>query len=54
MFIYIVLIIAIVSFLLAVKSLRGLNAKPDVEHLRKKLNKHKVIFQSHSDSSSKS
>lgn len=54
MFIYITLIIAVISFVLAVRSLRGINEKPDMEHLRKKLNKNKIIFKSYSDSSSDS
>jgi len=54
MFLQIVLIIAGLSVLLAVWSLRGINSKPDVDKLRKKLNKNRVIFQSHSASSSDS
>lgn len=51
MFIAIVLILAVISVALAFLSLRGLNSKPDVEHLKKRLNKNRVIFQSHSSSS---
>lgn len=54
MFLQIVLIIAVISILLAVRSLKGINSKPDVDKLRKKLNKNRVIFQSHSTSSSDS
>ena len=54
MFMQMVLIIAAFSILLAVWSLRGVNSKPDVDKLRKKLNKNRVIFQSHSASSSDS
>lgn len=52
MFLQTVLIIAVISILLAVWSLRGINSKPDVDKFKKKLNKNRVIFQSHPDSSS--
>ena len=54
MFLQVVLIIAVISILLAMWSVRGINSKPDVDKLRKKLNKNRVIFQSHSASSSDS
>lgn len=52
MFVKVVIFIAIISVLLAVWSLRGLNAKPDVKTLKKKLDKGRVIFHSSSSDSS--
>jgi len=44
MFISIVITIFVISFLLALRSLKGINTKPDIEKLKKKLNKNRVIF----------
>lgn len=52
MFLAIVIILFIVSFLLALKSLRTVNEKPEVKDVKKSLDKNKVIFQSLDHSSS--
>lgn len=54
LFIQIVILLLVISFVLALWSLRGINNKPNVEHLRKKLNKGRIIFQSHKSSSGSS
>lgn len=50
MFIFVVLIIFIISFLLALKSARTINEKPETKDVKKSLDKDRVIFQSHSSS----
>jgi len=50
MFIQITIVLFIVSFLLALKSMRKINEKPEIESVKKSLDKNKVIFQSHSSS----
>ncbi|MCL5435112.1 MAG: hypothetical protein M1405_01865 [Patescibacteria group bacterium] len=52
MFLQIVLILIVISIILSLWSLRGANSRPDTDKLRKKLNKNRVIFQSHSSSTS--
>ena len=51
MFIKIVIGIFILSIVLSLWSLKGINQKPDTKSLRKKLNKGRIIFQSHKSSS---
>lgn len=48
MFIIIVLILLLISFLLSLKSLKTLNEKPGIKDIKKSLDKHRVIFHSHS------
>lgn len=50
MFIFIVLIILATSFILALKSLKTVDEKPEVSDVKKSLDKNKVIFKSHSES----
>lgn len=50
MFIQIVAILFIISFLLALRSLKSVNEKPEVEDVKKSLDKNRVIFHSHSSS----
>lgn len=50
MFISITIFILIISFLLSLKSLKTINEKPEVKHVKKSLDKDKIIFQSHSSS----
>jgi hypothetical protein len=50
MFIFAVLIIFIVSFLLAIKSMRTINEKPETRDVKKSLDKDRVIFQGHASS----
>lgn len=48
MFGAIVIFLFIVSFTLAVKSVRKIGEKPSVGDVKKSLDKHRVIFQTHS------
>lgn len=50
MFIQIVLVLFIISFLMALKSLRTVNEKPGIKHIKKSLDKDRVIFHSQSSS----
>lgn len=52
MFLAIVIILFIVSFLLALKSLKTVNEKPQIKDVKKSLDKNRVIFQSQNHSSS--
>ncbi len=46
MFFVAIIIIFIISFLLALRSLKGLNEKPKMGYVKKSLDKHRVIYQS--------
>lgn len=46
MFFIAIIIIFIISFLLALRSLKSLNEKPKMGHVKKSLDKHRVIYQS--------
>lgn len=48
MFITIVLILLVVSFVLALRSLKTVNEKPEVKDVKKSLDKHRVIYHSQS------
>lgn len=50
MFLAIVALIAAVSFLLSLNSLRGEKDKREIENARKKLQKDKIIYQASSSS----
>lgn len=50
MFIQIVILLFIISFLLALRSLKFVNEKPEVGDVKKSLDKNRVIFHSHSSS----
>lgn len=50
MFLIALVIILIISFLLALKSLRTIDEKPGIGAVKKSLDKHRVIFKSHSSS----
>jgi hypothetical protein len=50
MFIAISISLLIVSFLLALRSLKTFNEKPDIKDVKKSLDKDRIIFQSHSSS----
>lgn len=51
MFIFIVLALFIVSFVLALRSIKTVNEKPGIKDVKKSLDKNRVIFHSHSSSS---
>lgn len=51
MFIYVVLIILVLSIALSFWSLKNLNAKKEVDEVKSKLKKGKVLFQSSGSSS---
>ncbi len=46
MFFIVVAIIFLLSFVLALRSLKSLNDKPKMGHVKKSLDKHRVIYQS--------
>lgn len=48
MFVGIVLIILVVSFLLALRSLKTINEKPKLKDVKRSLDKDRIIFKSHS------
>ena len=48
MFIIIVLILLIVSFLLALRSVKTVNEKPEVKDVKKSLDKDRIIYHSQS------
>ena len=50
MFLQVVFVLFIISFLLALKSLGSVNEKPKVEDVKKNLDKNRVIFHSQSSS----
>lgn len=50
MFIQIVVVLLIISFLWALKSVKTVNEKPEVKDVKKSLDKNRVIFHSHSSS----
>lgn len=50
MFINIIIMLFLISFLLAVRSLKTINEKPKIGHVKKSLDKDRVIFHSHSSS----
>lgn len=50
MFLFAVAIILIISFLLSFRSLKTFDEKPEVGEVKKSLDKHRVIFKSHSSS----
>lgn len=50
MFIKIVIVLFIISFLMALRSLKTVNEKPGTGHVKKSLDKDRVIFHSHSSS----
>ena len=52
MFLTIVIILFIISFLLALKSLKTVNEKPEIKDVKKSLDKNRVIFHSENHSSS--
>lgn len=53
MFIFALVIILVLSIILSFWSLRNLNAKKEVDEVKDKLKKGKVLFQSSGSSSSK-
>lgn len=54
MFIKVLIILAVISVLLSFLSLRGIHAKKEVEDIKKKLFKGRVVFQRSESSSSSS
>jgi hypothetical protein len=52
MFIPIVLILLLVSFILALSSAAKVNEKPEVKDVKKSLDKSRVIFHDHTSASS--
>lgn len=50
MFYFIILILLIVSFVLALKSLKSIGDKPKISEVKKSLDKNRIVFQSHSSS----
>lgn len=50
MFILITVILFIISFILALRSLRTVNEKPGIGAVKKSLDKDRVIFHAHSSS----
>lgn len=52
MFLYIVIILAVISVLLSLFSLRELTEKPGVTEVKKSLNKSKIIYMGKNHSSS--
>lgn len=50
MFIFIVIILFVISFLLSLRSLKTFNEKPEIGDIKKSLDKDKIVFQSHSSS----
>lgn len=48
MFIIIVLILLIVSFILALRSVKTVNEKPEVKDVKKSLDKDRIIYHSQS------
>ena len=50
MFIIAILIIFIVSFILALRSLRTLNEKPGIKAIKRSLDKNRVIYHARSSS----
>lgn len=50
MFIQIVVVLFIISFFWALKSVKTVNEKPEVKDVKKSLDKNRVIFHSHSSS----
>ena len=48
MFLIIVLILFIISFFLAFRSLKTLNEKPEIKDVKKSLDKNRIIFHGHS------
>lgn len=48
MFLMAVTIIFILSFVLAVYSLKSLNEKPPIKDVKRSLDKHRIIFHGHS------
>lgn len=50
MFSQIVIILFLISFLMALRSLRTINEKPKVGDVKKSLDKNKIIFHSQSSS----
>ena len=48
MFLIIVVILLLIAFLLALRSLKTLNEKPLIKHIKKNLDKNRIIFHSHS------
>ncbi len=48
MIIVIVLVILLISFLLALYSLKNLNEKPGIKDVKKSLDKERVIYRGHS------
>jgi hypothetical protein len=51
MFIAIIIVILLISFVLALKSLRSLNEKPGIKEVKKSLDKDRVIYHSRASSS---
>lgn len=48
MFIAIILILLLISFLFSFKSLKTINEKPETKEVKKSLDKQRVIFHGHS------
>ncbi len=46
----VILLIFIISFILSVISLKKINNKPDIEKIKKKLNKSRIIYQNQDSS----
>lgn len=51
MFLGVILILLVVSFLLALRSTRTVNQKPEVKDVKRSLDKDRVIYHGHSSSS---
>ena len=54
MFLTITLILLVISFILAVRSLKSVNEKPEVKDVKKSLDKHRIIYHSQSSNDSAS
>lgn len=54
MFIFIALILLAVSFILAVRSLKTVNEKPEIKDVKKSLDKDRIIYHSQSSKDSAS
>ena len=48
MFLIVIIILLIISFVLALKSMKGLNEKPGIKTVKRSLDKDRVIFHSRS------
>lgn len=50
MFIEIILVLFLISFLMALRSLKTINDKPGIKDVKKSLDKNKIIYRSQSSS----